>query len=101
MIMSANTIYTSSGVIRNPEKPRTGVMSQNSVGEWFFDELYSSGIDISLEEFSEDLVKQGKTEDEIQNEMDGYYCEETQWLFGDWKKVNGKYEIDHEGECGF
>jgi len=96
-----DTIITSSGIIRNPLKPRTGIISQNSVSFEFLDEIVIHGIDLSHENYIAELEAEGKTEDEIEEECYLYESLETTYLYGDWLKVNGKYEINHNGKYGY
>ena len=94
-----DTIITSCGVIRNSSKPRVGVMSGHSLQSWFFEDMYRDCIDLTYEEFVNDLREQGMSDQDIENETEFYECDESTYLFGSWKKnADGKYEIDKTGE---
>ena len=115
------TKITSSGVIRNAESPRVGVVSANSLQSWFFDELYNgSAIDLTYQLWREDketeiraeLVEQGmdsdtqefenELESRMQNETDHFEPSGSTWLVGAWfrNSYTGKYEIDTSGKLG-
>jgi hypothetical protein len=49
-----------------------GVISIHSVSSWFLDDIYQNGTDNIFEGFIKELKEQGKTEEEIQNEIDVY-----------------------------
>lgn len=90
------TIITPSGIIKNPEKPRSGVVSIHSLREGFSDEILKDGIDITYEELVRDLKKTGKSEKEIEEELSDYESYASDFLIGDaWiKDSNGFYSID-------
>ena len=99
------TLITSAGVIRDADAPRTGVISLNSglLNADVMNELpYESGsIDLSYEEFIHELELQGLSEEEVERECEKYEACESTYLIGDWKKVNGRYEVDKNGSEGF
>ncbi len=90
-------LITSSGIIRNREKPRTGIVSMNSLAEWMHDELHE-GIDLTYEEYVEELLSQGieQDTDAFYKATDCYECDNRTMLIGDaWvKNADGKYVID-------
>lgn len=97
---------TSAGIIKNEDKPRTGVVSINSLYPYLVDDCISSGINVSYESFLNDLYNQhGDNEDAIANDCDMYDSDYDRdgdtYLLGDWKQVNGKYEIDYNGPNGY
>ncbi len=47
-------IVTSSGIIRNEDKPRVGVVNAHSLASWIFDEV-SDGVDLTYESYMLDL----------------------------------------------
>lgn len=95
------TLITSSGIIRDADKPRSGIISQHSVNSDFLDNIICNGIDLSYLDFVEQLQAEGKTEDEIQDACDYYESDGSEYLFGDWQLVNGSYEINRSGKHGF
>lgn len=88
---------TSSGIIRNEEKPRVGITQANRLDPSVFDAIYD-GIDLRYEEFLLSLKEDGIEEDSKAwyEATDRYQEEETEYLFGDaWiKNEEGKYVID-------
>ncbi len=100
---------TSSGIIRNEDKPRVGVTSNASLD--FLDECFTEGIDINYEEVYADVLNEIKAESENDSEMDieneaakrmEYYENRGPYLYGDWvKNAEGQYEIDKNGKYGF
>ncbi len=79
------------------DKPITGVIGINELGQAFFDELYSNGIDITYEEYIEDNPED-LTQDELDN-MDCWDSSQDTYLIGDWiKDENGQYNYDPNGE---
>ena len=93
---------TSSGIIKNEDKPRVGVISVHSCADSIYDEIYS-GIDLVYEEFLLGLQDKGIEEDSEQGqiEIDNYENDNTNTLFGDWKQIESKYSIDRNGSHGF
>ena len=82
--------------------PKTGVVQANSLDEWFFEDLFANGIDLSYNSFIQDLEEQGLSEEEIEQETDFYQSDCSTWLLGDWKQdVNGMWEIDKQGKLGY
>ena len=85
--MHTNVKYTSSGIIRNADKPRVGVTSMYRLAGWVNDEIFQDGIDLSFEEYTLDLAERGITEEttpnEYQDEIDAYTGDEATYLFGD------------------
>jgi hypothetical protein len=107
-------IYTSSGIIKNADKPRVGIISQHSVDSDLLDEILRCGINLSWDTFindlRNDLTKEGKSEDEIEEELnnanDNYQNDNDIFLYGDWEEVEsgkdkGKYQINKQGKHGF
>jgi hypothetical protein len=96
--MKTNTKITSAGIIRNADKPRVGVLSQDSLVDWAWDEIYAQGIDLSYEEFLIELREQGIEEESERwyKATDSYQSDESTFLFGNaWvKNSKGKYVID-------
>jgi hypothetical protein len=105
---------TSAGIIRNEDKPRTGVVSGNSLNTWVFDEI-DQGIDLAFEEFQDEqarriaeieaddtLTVEAKASaiNEIERESDFFECDGGTVLFGDawFKGPDGKYDIDRTKE---
>lgn len=106
--MKTNIKITSAGIIRNPDKPRVGVVSLNSLSEWIHDTIYD-GIDLTIEEYEGETRKQitaenpGMDDDEIDElvseslSMAGF--DSRVILFGSWKKdSDGRYTPDTSGE---
>jgi hypothetical protein len=81
-------------------KTKVGVISCNQLKSFIYDEI-NQGIDITFEEFYDDLLDQGLSEEEIEKNTDRYEKDNSTILIGDWKKVNKKYEIDKNGPNGF
>jgi hypothetical protein len=106
---------TSSGVIRNEDKPRVGVLSANGprASEWIFDEI-DQGTDLTWEEFSKDIDDQiaaveASDQDsdakeqaiaKLERERDSAELNSRTVIFGDaWaKNAAGQYEIDRTKE---
>lgn len=81
-----------------------GVIALHSLHDSFSEEcLYGSdAIDLTYLEAETDLEAQGKTEEEIEEEMEDFEADSVTILFGDWKlNKEGKYEIDYDGKNGF
>jgi hypothetical protein len=108
------TKYTSSGVIRNADKPRAGIVGINSLAEWIYD-VIDSGINLTFESWREhrqadikaDLESQGysgadlecETERMLETETDGADFDECTMLIGSWTKdSDGRYTPDTSGE---
>lgn len=71
----------------------------NQLPDWVYD-LIDKGIDLAYEEAVAELEAQGKTEDEIDKELENF--ESSTMLVGDWTEdENGKYIIDENGDEGF
>jgi|ERR1035437_10263758 hypothetical protein len=103
-------VYTSSGIIKNADKPRVGVISQNSVCSDLLDDIIREGINLSYESYLEDIradcVREGKTEEETEEAIEEasqcYESDSDMYLFGDWlKNESGQYEIDRNGKEGY
>ncbi len=97
-------IYTSSGIIRNADLPRVGIISANSekLNQDIINELpYESGaVNLSEEEYRAEL--EALSDQEIEVEMERYESDGDTYLIGDWKKnSDGKYEIDRAGKEGY
>ena len=102
------TIITSSGIVRNPEKPRVGVVSCHNLESWVFDEI-NEGIDLTYldirEEVRQEIIQENKhlddvkVEEELDNRMQDVEFDGHIILFGDWKKdKNDRYVPDTNGE---
>ena len=103
MSIDQSVLYTSSGVVRNREIPRVGVVSVHSLADWIYDEI-DQGIDLTWESYLDELRADGIEEDSAE------WCQRTDHaefdsrvvLFGDWAKgSDGRYSIDREGKRGF
>ena len=71
---------------------------------WSEDYLWGSGscIDLTYEEYRAELEASGKTEEEINEELEMFEPDSVTLLFGDWcKNKDGKYQIDQKGTNGF
>lgn len=79
------------------KKPRVGVIQANDVASFIYEEI-EQGIDISYLEAQKDLIDQGKSEDEIEKELDLF--EGGTILFGDaWiQDANGNFHVDETKE---
>lgn len=99
---------TSAGVIRNEDKPRTGVVMAHSLASWFFDDQ-GSWIDLGYEEACLEARGEMKSEhpEADDDELDELVSEAmenfdppygTTYLIGGWVKVDGRYEVDRESE---
>ena len=94
-------LNTSSGILKNIDKPRVGVISCHSVDSDFLDEVICQGINLSYEAYKTELESQGLTDDEIEKQLELYESQEDTYLWGDWiVDSNGKYQIDHNGKQG-
>jgi len=98
-----NTLITSCGIIRNRFKPRPGVISINSLllDQDAINNLIdiNDTIDLSFEDFIQELEDNNYNDDEIQEHIDFYENDNPVYLIGDvWKKVNNKYIIDNTKE---
>jgi hypothetical protein len=97
-------IITSSGVIKNENVARPGILSVHTLADFVYDEI-DNGIDLTYEDFLSELESRGIEQDskEWYKECDLY---EPAYgnivLFGDWvKNKNGQYEINFNGEHGY
>lgn len=79
-----------------------GVVNLHSLHEFFYEEEILNGIDLGYEEAVADMEAEGKSEEEIEEELEFWEQDSVCILFGDWKKNSeGKYEIDYNGPKGF
>lgn len=79
------------------DKPITGVIEINKLGQAFFDELNYSSIDITLEEYIEENPE-NLTQNELDN-LDWWDSSQDTMLIGDWiKDKNDQYDYDPNGE---
>lgn len=79
------------------DKPITGVIGINELGQAFFDELNYSSINVTLEEYIEENPE-NLTQDELDN-MDYWDSSQDTMLIGNWiKDENGQYDFDPMGE---
>lgn len=122
---------TSSGIIRNEDKPRVGVTSK--AHPEFLDDCITQGIDLGYESAlaetiaeiqgeiaarSEDIPSEHEAERDMSapkltaDDSDGIEAEAQSrleclessgpYLIGDWRKnAEGLYEIDHNGSAGY
>lgn len=110
MRINSETIVTSSGIIRNRSKPRTGVVNANSLYSELIDDCFNCGIDLTWESFKDErlaeLTRENPEldENEIQDLFDndsGMECDSYVFLYGAWVKNDvGQYEIDKSGASG-
>ena len=93
-------LITSSGILRNREKPRVGVISMNSemldqdmVNGLPFD---NDSIDLSYDSYIAELIEQGATEEAIEEASYCYESDCSTYLIGNawFRNKDGKYEID-------
>jgi hypothetical protein len=94
-------VYTSSGIIKNADKPRVGIISQHSVDSELLNEIIMHGVDLSYEAFLKELESQELDEEQIQEACDNYQNEGSVYLYGDWACIDGKYSIHKEGKFGY
>ena len=101
-------INTSSGMIKNEELPRAGVVSLNSLYDDFYQDVILNGIDIGWESAVDELRDSmpDATEDAIDEALqelgDNWESSDSTYLIGDWvKDDSGKYSIDPTGPMGF
>jgi hypothetical protein len=79
------------------DKPITGVIGINELGQVFFDELYSNGINLTYEEYIRDNPE-NLTREELDN-LDFWDSSSDTFLIGDWiKDKNDQYDYDPKGE---
>lgn len=111
MRINNETIVTSSGVIRNRSKPRSGIVSARSLYSELIDDCFDRGIDLSYESWRDEVMTRLMTEnpdlddDAIDDlftiENDTIELESRTFLLGAWvKNSKGKYEIDRTGKHG-
>lgn len=74
-------------------KIKTGVTQANNLNSFVFDDI-SSGIDLTFEEFCHGLESENLIDDEKQARIDQYDNDNRITLFGDWIKIDGKYQPD-------
>ena len=91
-------IVTSSGVIKDPDSPRTGVVGCNDLNSEFIYEDIDAGIDLSYEEYLLELKEEELSEEEIEERTEHYEHDSPTHLIGGWKKVKGKYVVDKTKE---
>lgn len=72
---------------------KVGVCNANNLNSFVFDDI-NGGIDLTFENYIAELESQDKTEEEIRELTEQYDNDNRVVLFGDWIKVNGKYEPD-------
>ena len=51
-----NTLNTSSGIIKNRQSPRVGVINASSLSFDLFEECLNHGIDLTFESFRDDTL---------------------------------------------
>lgn len=111
-----NVKYTSSGIIRNADKPRIGIVSAHSLNPDFLDSFITEGIDLGYETFIQDTLERLKNENPgiddaeldalMERETEFYESDSSTYLLGAWRKIPdgnigaGKYEIDKSGKNG-
>ena len=106
-----STKVTSSGIVKNSEKPCTGIASQNSLCPDFIDEFIINGIDLGWEQFKIDVSKeverdnpdldQDALDDVTADALENYEADGSTYLLGAWiKGKDGTYSIDKSGKHG-
>jgi len=78
-----------------------GVTSGNVLAEWWSEGMGCDWIDLSYESAVAEMEAEGKTEEEIEEEL--MMFESSQWLLGDWKRdpTGRGYVPDPAGKQGF
>jgi hypothetical protein len=109
-MLNRDTLVTSSGIVRNRSKPRTGIVSSNSLYGELFDDCINRGIDLTWETFREERMAELTLENpeldetEIQDLFEndsGMELDSHVFLLGAWvKNSQGMYEIDKTGASG-
>lgn len=104
-------VYTSSGIIKNADSPRVGVIGQNSICSDFLDTIVAEGIDLGYELFRADIevelnsdqsLSEDGREDKLNEALEFYQGDCSTYLYGDWRRdLNGKYSIDKAGRHGY
>jgi len=111
MYINSETIVTSSGVIRNRSKPRSGIVNARSLYSELIDDCFNRGIDLSYESWRDEVMARLVAEnpdlddDAIDDlftiENDDIELESRTFLLGAWvKNSQGQYEIDRTGKHG-
>jgi hypothetical protein len=95
------------GIIKETNKDNlvAGVTMLRELHNWWAEDyLYGEdAIDLTYEEYKAELVAEGKTDEEIEEELDFYEPDCVTILFGDWYQdpKDNLYKIDKEGHNGF
>ena len=90
IFVKRNGVVNHWGIWIDPDKPITGVVSNNQIVQFISDEMYN-GIDLAWEEFI-------KSPDYDPNEDYDFFESDT-WLIGDWiLDSDGLYDYDPNGE---
>ena len=109
MQLNKDTLVTSSGVIRNRFKPRTGIVNAHSLYPELLEDCLNRGIDLTWESYKDDrlaeLTSENPNLDETEiNDLFDNDCIELDsrvFLYGAWVKNDvGQYEIDKTGASG-
>jgi len=105
-----NTLNTSSGIIKNRQSPRVGVISESSLSFDLFEECLNHGIDLTFESFRDDTLKNLRIQnpdldddgiDELfQSESDMAEFDSRSFLLGAWVLGSDGPEIDKSGASG-
>ncbi len=78
-----------------------GVLNLNECEDFIYDEIHN-GVDLTYEEFVEDLNTQGLSDEEFEDALEDYESDsDNTVLFGDWNKIRGKYSVNKQGTNGF
>ena len=108
-MLNHDTLVTSSGIVKNRFKPRTGVVNANSLYPDLFEDCLNRGIDLTYDSYREDRLAELQAdnpeldENEVQDLFDNDCVEldSRVFLYGAWvKNDSGQYEIDRSGEHG-
>jgi hypothetical protein len=109
-MLNHDTLVTSSGIIKNRFKPRTGIVSAHSLYSELFGDCLNRGIDLTWESYKDERLAELTRENpdldetEIQDLFDndsGMECDSHVFLYGAWVKNDiGQYEIDKTGASG-
>ena len=110
-MISSEILVTSSGIIKNRSKPRSGIVNASSLYRELFEDCMSHGIDLSWESYIDETLARLKSEnpDMDDSDIDQLLCNEAEhvefdsrvFLLGAWVKgKDGKYSIDKSGKNG-
>jgi len=111
-MLNHDTLVTSSGIIKNRFKPRTGIVSAHSLYPDLFTDCLNRGIDLTWESFRNDLAfdidrrypdLDADAKDALfESESELIELDSRVFLYGAWVRnvTTGKYEIDKTGASG-